>query len=506
VNKVTTCEEFVKCLIDTNLITPNSLQKFIQSIPASQRPTTGEALAKYLVAAEWLTRYQADAVLKKQFDRLTIAQYELLDQIGAGGMGAVYKARHRRMKRIVAIKILNRRSEDWDDKSKRFDREIQVLSSLQHPNIVVAYDADECDAGPFFVMEYVPGKDLDWLVRTHGPMEVPEAVECIIQSAQGLDYAHSKNVIHRDVKPANLLRVDETSSIKIADLGLARLRTNQHLSGSQSSLLTEVGQLVGTVAYMAPEQTLAVDAVDHRCDIYSLGCTLFFLLNGRPPYEAASAIDTIMQHRVGPIPPLQQNREDVPSSLGYVFERMVAKSIDDRYESMTQVIAALKEVSALKQKAKRVAGSTPLPRSSPEETEVLRLDESTHSETTVLLVEPSSAQAGVIRSFLESLGCKQIQRLITGTEVLLGINRIKPDVVLSAMHLDDMTGLELARYLIANEGERKIGFVLISSSSDVNKLEQQAAELGVVLLAKPFDRLKLSVAISIVTGKGSNPQ
>ncbi len=493
------CEEFIRNLIDTNLCTADALEKFMQGISAKERPATGEALAKHLVSAGLLTLYQADALLKRRFDLLSIGQYEILEQIGAGGMGAVYKARHRRMRRIVAIKMLLKRGNDWASNSKRFDREIHVLSSLQHPNIVTAYDADECDVGPFLVMEFVNGSDLDNLVRTQGTMDVADAVNCILQAAQGLSYAHSKDVIHRDIKPANLLRVHDELSIKIADLGLARLRNHQHHSNSQSSLKTEVGQLVGTVAYMAPEQTLTVEAVDHRCDIYSLGCTLFFLLHGRPPYETTSTIDNLMMHRAGPIPSLQQARSDIPEALVAVFERMVAKNLAERFQAMSEVIAALRDLKLPPATEKRSLAPPCFLGAPSELTESHVPGHRAYADIAVLLIEPSSAQANLITSQLESLQVKNVQRLMKGIDALAAVRREPPDIILSAMHLDDMTGLSLARSIISEQGQQKIGFVLISSTNDFRKLREEAAKVGILVLAKPFDKQTLAAAMAIAT-------
>lgn len=172
----------MQSLIDSELMSPSEFQGFVQNIPAADRPTTGEALARCLVDKGKLTRYQADSLLRKQFDRLSIGQYDVLEQIGAGGMGAVYKARHRRMNRTVAIKMIIPRYEDADVLIKRFEREVELISSLQHPNIVVAYDADECPTGPFLVMEYVPGVDLEVIVQKNGPLSVADARDYAIQS------------------------------------------------------------------------------------------------------------------------------------------------------------------------------------------------------------------------------------------------------------------------------------------------------------------------------------
>jgi eukaryotic-like serine/threonine-protein kinase len=474
----------------------SALQEFIRRIPAAERPPNGEALARRIVKEGMLTRYQADAVLEREFSRLSIGQYELLEQVGAGGMGTVYKARHRRMNRIVAVKLIRRRHEDLADAARRFEREVHVISGLQHPNIVVAHDADECDAGPFLVMEFVWGRDLESIVRHGGALSAAAAVDYTLQSARGLAYAHGRGVVHRDIKPANLLRVDETGCIKITDLGLARLKDDSAPGGERVSSLTATGNILGTVLFMAPEQAIDSKASDHRCDVYSLGCTLFYLLHGRPPFVGESTIDTVMQHRNAPIPSLRESRPDVPESVDRVFQRMVAKSPDDRFSTMDDVATALNACQA-DPELPAPAASVPAfpPAVSVAHTTAYQGDQPTTIEASVLLAEPSNAQAVLIRTFLETHGVNQVRRCRTGHEALHSWAESKADAVIAAMHLDDMTGLELVRQLSADARHGSTVFILISSSLDATNLEHAARALGVTLLAKPFDDKQLARAL-----------
>jgi CheY-like chemotaxis protein len=224
---------------------------------------------------------------------------------------------------------------------------------------------------------------------------------------------------------------------------------------------------------------------------------LYFLLHGRPPFVGESRIDTVMLHRHAQAPSLREGRPDAPESLDDVFQRMVAKSPGDRYQSMTEVVAALEARHIDPQitpPSKPVAASPSETARAP--TEDYWGDDSTAADASVLLVEPSGAQALVIRQFLESLGVGRIERCRTGAELLQALPQCSAHVVISAMHLDDMTGLELAQHLVANAPHKRIGFILISTSLDPANLNDQARGMGVTLLAKPFDDRQLADALS----------
>jgi serine/threonine protein kinase len=271
----------------------------------------GLAAAHQLIAAGMLTTYQADAILGRRFGELRIGNSEILDRLGAGGMGTVFKAPHRRMKRVVALKVLSKELAASGPFADRFQREVEAIARLSHPIIVMAYDADEGEAGPFLVMESVDGRDLATEVEKDGPMTPADAVERILQAARGLEYAHARGIVHRDIKPSNILR-DADGVVKVADLGLARLGG----SSAASSALTQAGTVFGTAEYMSPEQAVDSAAVDHRADIYSLGCTLHYLLTGRSPYQAS----TMMAQQRGsswlPVSPTRRNPGPFPRARG----------------------------------------------------------------------------------------------------------------------------------------------------------------------------------------------
>jgi serine/threonine-protein kinase len=336
-------EQFIRNLSDSGLFSQEEIDAALRA-PAGSGEVDGEAVAQRLIAAGKLTPFQATAVRERHFDELAIANYQVLDRLGTGGMGTVYKARHRRMKRVVAIKVLARDVGQSENFVQRFQREVETIARLSHPNIVMAHDADEDAAGPFLVMEFVNGCDLATLVTKQGPLSVANALNCILQAAHGLAYAHAQGIIHRDIKPANLLR-DVAGIVKVTDLGIARLSS---LASEKDALatsgLTQTGSILGTVDYMAPEQAIDSTRIDGRADIYSLGATLYFLLVGEPPYPSQSVMAALLKHRDAPIPSLTEARKDIPAALDTVFRRMMAKAPAERFPSMLEVIRALEKI------------------------------------------------------------------------------------------------------------------------------------------------------------------
>src|SRR5262249_21681428 len=217
---------------------------------------------------------------------------------------------------------------------------------------------DESPKGLFLVMEFVDGRDLGSEVADRGPLSASDAVDCIVQAGRGLAYAHHHGVVHRDVKPANLLR-DTAGVVKVADLGLARITSE---SGAVNTSLTQAGSILGTADYIAPEQALDSANIDHRVDIYSLGCTLYFLLAGRPMYTATSLMGLLLKHRDAPIPSLLEVRPDIPQEIDALYRRMAAKKPESRYPTMAQVVEALDAVrGAVAISDRRPSASAPAP-------------------------------------------------------------------------------------------------------------------------------------------------
>ena len=335
--------ELVRSLSDSGLISADEMDAFINGLPEQERPADAEQLVREMVRHKKLTKFQAQNAYRGKSRGLVMGNYVILDKLGAGGMGTVYKARHRRMDRIVALKVLSLDTVKEADAVGRFQQEVKAAARLTHPNIVTAYDADEAAGVHFLVMECVEGRDLGSLAGEKPQLPVGTAVDYVVQAARGLEYAHAKSVIHRDIKPSNLL-LGADGTVKVLDMGLARFNEQvEDDDATEAQGLTQSGQVMGTLDFMSPEQAHSTKSADERSDVYSLGCTLFFLLTGKPVYEGDTLVAKILAHRDQPIPYLREVRSDVPKLLDETFRKMLAKSPTLRHQSMSQVIAALEK-------------------------------------------------------------------------------------------------------------------------------------------------------------------
>jgi serine/threonine protein kinase len=352
-------DEFSGALVEIGLISLAELESF-----AADSAEGVLGLSRALVKAGKLTPYQAAAVYQKKSRGLLIGNYLILDKLGQGGMGVVFKARHRRLGRVGALKILPPSFARDRDAVMRFRREVEAAGRLKHPNLVAAQDADEDRGVHFLVMDYVEGRDLDRIVQDRGPMQVSQAIDCMIQAARGLEAAHAQGIVHRDIKPGNLM-LDNSGTVRVLDLGLARIvDAGNPFSKSVAGRLTQSGMYMGTIDYMAPEQAEDSHRVDHRADIYSLGCTLYYLLTGREPFPAETVLKRLMAHMERPAPSLRLARPDVPVALDEAYEKMMAKQPGGRPASMTELIALLEAAKSAAPAAQGL-GTAP-PKSKPD--------------------------------------------------------------------------------------------------------------------------------------------
>jgi serine/threonine protein kinase len=291
-----TAAALVELLRKHQLLTPPQLEQLTRNlVPRHPQP---RALARVLLEKDWLTAFQVNQLLQGRGEELVLGPYLLLERLGEGGAGQVFKARHQRLNRLVALKVLHPELLGDADALSRFYREIKVCSQLDHPNIVRAHDAGPIGTRHYLAMEYIEGIDLARLVKQRGPLTASLAGEFVRQAALGLQYAHERGLIHRDIKPSNLVvtsrsrTVSSREVIKILDFGLARLRRPASGDGAVAghTTITAVGSVVmmGTPDYLAPEQAINFHEADIRSDIYSLGCTCYYLLTGQPPFPGGT--------------------------------------------------------------------------------------------------------------------------------------------------------------------------------------------------------------------------
>ncbi len=308
-------------------------------VPQDRFPDS-QALAGELIRRGWLTPYQANQLLQGRGQELLLGSYVLLERLGEGGMGQVFKARNWKLGKIVSLKLIRKERLDNQDAVRRFEREVCAAAALSHPNIVHALDADHIGGTHLLVMEYVEGTDLARFVKKNGPLPVQQACQYIRQAALGLQHAFQRGMVHRDIKPANLLLTADGRTVKVLDMGLARLDRPAD-DDDKSSTMTQEGMVMGTPDYIAPEQALESHTVDIRADLYSLGCTFYHLLTGRVPFPGGTFIQKINKHQFEEPQPVEALRCEVSAGVAGVVRKLMAKKPEDRYQTPAELVAAL---------------------------------------------------------------------------------------------------------------------------------------------------------------------
>ena len=349
---VETANFLVEAIRELDLFDPARMDRLSRGL--AERFPRSRDLARELIRAEWLTAFQVNQLLTGRGSLLLLGPYLLLERLGAGGMGEVFKARHRKLDRVAALKVISRHKLTHEATVRRFLREAESAARLSHPNIVAVHDAGAAGDRYYLAMECIDGIDLGRLLLENGPLPVSLACDFIRQAALGLHHAHEAGFVHRDIKPANLIvaprgglgppgPVDldrlRGATLKVLDMGLVR----SEVDGIEDSemALTQKGVVLGTMDYLAPEQARNSHHVDRRADLYGLGCTLFHLLAGRPPFAGGQALDKLLRHQSEPPPPLKQFRLGIPDSLQAIVSRLLAKRPEDRFQRADELALAL---------------------------------------------------------------------------------------------------------------------------------------------------------------------
>jgi len=333
-----TAESFLAGVRASGLVESAMLDNTLTELRRHGRKLDNAAdIAEELLKRGLISEWQSEKLLQGRHKGFILGRYKLINLLGRGEMSAVYLAEHLAMQRRCAIKVLPANRVKDTSYLGRFQREARAVASLDHPNIVRAYDVDQQNEGGaeihFLVMEYVSGTSVENLVKTKGKLPYVEIADIIRQTAEGLSHAHQAGLIHRDIKPGNLL-VDERGTVKLLDLGLARFFKEDD---EESLTIKHDEKVLGTADYLAPEQAVDSHNVDQRGDIYSLGCTFYFALTGHPPFTDGSLVQRLLAHQTRQPPSIKVDRPDIPEDLLAIVDKMMAKRREDRYQTAREL-------------------------------------------------------------------------------------------------------------------------------------------------------------------------
>jgi len=305
-----------------------------------RRAADSHDFLRELYRTKKLTRLQAVQIGRGRGRHLLVGPYILQERLGGGGMGRVFLARHRRFSKLAAVKLIRYDRRHCSVTRARFLREVQLVSRLNHENVVHAHDAGEAHGAFYLAMEYIPGPDLGRVIQAGGPMEAGRACEYARQAALGLHHIHERGLIHRDLKPSNLALANDGRLVKVLDVGLARINR------PGASRLSQARKMLGSPDYASPEQILDSRRVDPRTDLYSLGCSLYHLLTGRVPFPGGTTVEKALKHLSETPQSIEELRPDLPAGLGDLVRKLMMRRRSHRPRTALEVVAALTPFAA----------------------------------------------------------------------------------------------------------------------------------------------------------------
>jgi len=354
-----TPSDLLSLILQSRVLDHREFEEVSSKVENGEYPHDAHALAERLVDAGILTEFQARRLLREKVHGLVMGRYVILDRLGAGARGRVFKAQHRLMGRVVAVKVIAPEIATRASSIARFHREMRLIGRLDHPNVIRAFDADRIGKLLYIVMEYVRGRSLDIVFQEQGPLAPADVVNYMEQAVRGLGHANDRAIIHRDIKPSNLL-LSEQGQVKVLDLGLSALME----ADRTASFATAAGFVVGTLNYMSPEQCTGID-IDGRSDLFSLGCTMYQLLSGRVPFPGDSVAECIAWRiQRGPIP-ITELRSGLSPRLVEVLDKLLARRREDRFQTAAEAAQALEALAQSEAEGRPAREPTPHPPTDP---------------------------------------------------------------------------------------------------------------------------------------------
>jgi eukaryotic-like serine/threonine-protein kinase len=331
--------DLLRLIRRSGVLTQRQFEEVSGKVERGDYPREPHALAGRLVEEQILTEFQAKRLIREKVHGLVVGRYVILDRLGAGSKGRVFRAQHRLMGRVVALKVIAPHIASRASSIARFYREMRMIGRLDHPNVIRAFDADQIGELLYIVMEYVPGRSLDRVLEERGPIPPAEAANYTAQAARGLGHSHDRGIIHRDIKPSNLFLSSE-GQIKVLDLGLSALMD----ADSGASFATAAGFVVGTLHYMSPEQSAGIE-LDGRSDLFSLGCTMYYLLSGQVPFPGDTVAECLARRiRGGPVP-ITDLIPELSPRLVHVLDKLLDRRREDRFQTAAELALALEALA-----------------------------------------------------------------------------------------------------------------------------------------------------------------